>query len=249
MNFLELSNLKIKYPKSKDVILENINLTFKKGEMVAIIGHSGVGKSTLFKTIVKNLKPIQGEVKFNNQNIWNLNKKNWKNIMNQLGFLTQKPNLLLTDDVYTNIKRSIVQYKNYFFKILGYLTKEQKINIFQTLDSLNILDKAFYRISELSGGQQQRVEITKLLIKKVNLILADEPTANLDNKSAKEVLTILKNLKNEKKITILVNIHDLSLIKNYFDRVIVIKNKTIALDSTIENIDQKDLEQIINAKN
>lgn len=243
---IKLSNLTLQYKKAKEPTLENINFEVNKAQMIAIVGPSGVGKSTLLKSLVKALKPQNGKVEIFNQNIYKTSKKEWNQIINKIGFLTQKPNLLSNDNVYNNVLRSINQYENSFFKLIGFVTKKQKQNIFKTLDELSIIDKAFYRISDLSGGQQQRVEIAKLLVKDVKLILADEPTSNLDNKTAKEVLEILKTLKNQKDITILVNIHDLSLIKKYFDRAIVIKNKTIVFDKKVKNFSQKELIKLIN---
>ncbi|MBD4756528.1 ATP-binding cassette domain-containing protein, partial [Xanthomonas citri pv. citri] len=117
------------------------------------------------------------------------------------------------------------------------ITKEQKINIFTKLDELGILDKAFYKVSDLSGGQQQRVEIAKLLVKNVDLILADEPTSNLDRLTSLEVLSLLREIANQGK-TIIVNIHDLSLVKENFDRVIAIKNKTIVFDKKTKDVEQ-----------
>lgn len=241
---IEINNIEFTYNKNQLPILKNINLNIEKGEMIAIIGKSGIGKSTLFKLLLKSIKPTKGEIKIFNQNIWKMSKKDWKKIVNQIGFLTQKNNLVPFDNVYENIKRSFRQYSNYFYKLFGILSKKQKIQIFETLNELNILDKAFFKVSDLSGGQQQRVEIAKLLIENVDLILADEPTSNLDKNTSEDVLKILNKLKNTGK-TILVNIHDLSLVKKYFDRVIILNNKTITVNKNTEEIEEWQLIEAI----
>ncbi|WP_434343688.1 ATP-binding cassette domain-containing protein [Mycoplasma sp. 06067-C1-B144P-99-0482-3] len=241
---IELKEISVKYNNKSDLVLENITLDIFQGELVAIIGPSGVGKSTLFKIIINSLKPVNGQIKVFDQDILKFNKKQKRNFISKIGFLTQTPNLIYTDNVYNNIIRSTSKYKNSFYKFFSILTKKQKITIFEKLDELNILDKAFFKVSELSGGQQQRVEIAKLLIKDVELILADEPTSNLDKKTSIEVLKILKNISEQNK-TILVNIHDLNLVKKYFDRVIAIDNKQIVLDKKTKDINQWQLDKII----
>ncbi|MDQ0568026.1 phosphonate ABC transporter ATP-binding protein [Mycoplasma yeatsii] len=243
---IDLKNITVCYNNKKEPVLDNINLEINKKEFIAIIGPSGVGKSTLFKVIINSLKPIKGTAEVLNQDLLKLSKKQKNQMLSKIGFLTQKPNLINTENVYNNITRSISQYKNVFYKIFNILSKEQKINIFTKLDELKILDKAFYKVSELSGGQQQRVEIAKLLVKNVELILADEPTSNLDHQTSLEVITLLKQIAKEK--TVLVNIHDLSLVKNNFDRVIAINNKTIVLDKKTEEIEEWELKEIIKNK-
>ncbi|MCE6061550.1 ATP-binding cassette domain-containing protein [Mycoplasmopsis agalactiae] len=298
---IELKGIYAKYNNKSDYILEDLNLDVESGEFIAIIGPSGVGKSTLFKVIVNALEISKGSVRLFGQNIYKTAKKNsnltenkseeahisledWdtsrrvfaydsneqkltdkiakrqscknkkifykkqkKSIMSRIGFLTQKPNLINTENVYNNITRSISQYKNWFYKLFSIITKEQKINIFTKLDELGILDKAFYKVSDLSGGQQQRVEIAKLLVKNVDLILADEPTSNLDRLTSLEVLSLLREIANQGK-TIIVNIHDLSLVKENFDRVIAIKNKTIVFDKKTKDVEQWELNSIIETK-
>ncbi|EOA07535.1 Alkylphosphonate ABC transporter, ATP-binding component [Mycoplasma yeatsii 13926] len=243
---IDLKNITVCYNNKKEPVLDNINLEINKKEFIAIIGPSGVGKSTLFKVIINSLKPIKGTAEVLNQDLLKLSKKQKNQMLSKIGFLTQKPNLINTENVYNNITRSISQYKNVFYRIFNILSKEQKINIFTKLDELKILDKAFYKVSELSGGQQQRVEIAKLLVKNVELILADEPTSNLDHQTSLEVITLLKQIAKEK--TVLVNIHDLSLVKNNFDRVIAINNKSIVLDKKTEEIEEWELKEIIKNK-
>ncbi|QVK05051.1 phosphonate ABC transporter ATP-binding protein [Mycoplasma mycoides] len=244
---IELKEISVQYNKKSDLVLKDINLDIFQGELVAIIGPSGVGKSTLFKIIINSLRPVKGQVKVFDKDILKFNKKQKRLFISKIGFLTQTPNLIYTDNVYNNIIRSTSKYKNNFYKFFSILTRKQKIAIFEKLDELNILDKAFFKVSELSGGQQQRVEIAKLLIKDVELILADEPTSNLDKKTSIEVLKVLKNISKQNK-TILVNIHDLSLVKRYFDRVIAINNKQIVFDKKTKDIKQWQLDRIIKSR-
>ncbi|ENY68932.1 ABC transporter ATP-binding protein [Mycoplasmopsis bovigenitalium] len=241
-NIIDFKDVSTKYSKKRP-ILNNINLTIQKGQMVAIIGASGAGKSTLFKLIVNALN-YDGDIKIFDQDLSKLKKTKKQKLIQKIGFLTQKANLISSESVYQNVAKSQTNYKNWFFKVFGLLTKMQKIEIFEKLDQLGILDKAFYRVSDLSGGQQQRVELAKLLIKKCELILADEPTSNLDEETAKLVLKILRNLANKGK-TVLVNIHDLDSIKENFDRVIAIKNTRILFDMQTKEIETWQLKQAV----
>ncbi|BAP01148.1 ABC transporter ATP-binding protein [Mycoplasmopsis californica HAZ160_1] len=243
-NIIELNSVNLQYKTSQNSVLSNLNLQIQPGEMVAIVGPSGIGKSTLFKALVRAVKVQNGTIKLFGKNIYDCDRNQWKKIIKKIGFLTQKPNLINTEDVYDNIKRNYVDYKNFIFKIFSIIANDQKIKIFEILDSLGILDKAFYRVSELSGGQQQRIEIAKLLIRDVDIVLADEPTSNLDNQTSEEVLTLLKKM-NKMQKTILVITHDLSFIKTHFNRVIVINNSTITIDKKTSEIEEWELKKAI----
>ncbi|AIA29400.1 ABC transporter ATP-binding protein [Mycoplasmopsis californica] len=243
-NIIELNSVNLQYKTSQNSVLSNLNLQIQPGEMVAVVGPSGIGKSTLFKALVRAVNVQNGTIKLFGKNIYDCDRNQWKKIIKKIGFLTQKPNLINTEDVYDNIKRNYVDYKNFIFKIFSIIANDQKIKIFEILDSLGILDKAFYRVSELSGGQQQRIEIAKLLIRDVDIVLADEPTSNLDNQTSEEVLTLLKKM-NKMQKTILVITHDLSFIKTHFNRVIVINNSTITIDKKTSEIEEWELKKAI----
>lgn len=123
---IDLKEISIQYNNKSDIVLENINLDVFQGELVAIIGPSGVGKSTLFKVIVNSLKPVKGQVKVFDQDVLKFNKKQKRNFISKIGFLTQTPNLIYTDNVYNNIIRSTSKYKNKFYKFFSLLTRNKK---------------------------------------------------------------------------------------------------------------------------
>ncbi|WP_438341455.1 phosphonate ABC transporter ATP-binding protein [Mycoplasma sp. 3341] len=244
--FIEFQNVSLKYQNTNQTILQNLNFSIDEGEMIAIIGHSGVGKSTLFKAFVKAVQITEGDIFINGNSFNSFSKKQLKSFIKSIGFLTQKANLINTDTVFNNVKKSAVDFKNPFMAFFSLLSRKQKVEIFSTLDKLDILDKAFYRVSDLSGGQQQRVEIAKLLIQHAKLLLADEPTSSLDNATSNEVLTMLKEINQKNKTTILVNIHDLSMVKKYFTKLIVLqKGKLVLWDSTT-NISLSEMKQLVN---
>ncbi|EFF41827.1 phosphonate ABC transporter ATP-binding protein [Mycoplasmopsis alligatoris] len=225
---IELNDIKLELD-SNFLLYENFNLTINKGDMVAIVGLSGAGKTTIFKLLSRYLKPTFGTVKIFEKNINKLNKKEWNQIIKKIGFLSQKTNLIPSQNVYNNILKALKNHKNIFYKLLNIPDQQKHQKIFEILNDLKILEKAFYRVDTLSGGQQQRVEIAKLLLEQVDLILADEPTSNLDFKNSSDVMELLRELNKTKNITILVNIHDLNLALEKFDQIIVLKEGRVAL--------------------
>lgn len=237
MNIIEINNLFLHFNNEKNEMLySNLSLTIKKGKLIAIIGKSGSGKTTLFRVITRNLIPSSGSVKIFDKNIYDTGKKEWNNKIKKIGILTQKTNLIYSKNVFENVKNGVINYHNFFYSLFMMITKTQKIKIFEILDQLGILDKSFFLVSSLSGGQQQRVEIAKLLIKNVDLILADEPTSNLDYHTSLEVIDLLVKLNKEFGKTVLVNIHDLNLAIEKFDEVVVLKEGRIILHDEVKNL-------------
>lgn len=227
-NIIEFKNVNLGYVKNKN-ILENINLNIPKSKMVAVVGKSGIGKTTFFKSILDRKKIITGDVKIFDKDLCKITKKDFKKIINKIGFLTQESYLIEFDNVFNNLKRMNNKYKNWFYRLFSILTKEQKNDLLKILDELNILDKTFTLVSELSTGEKQRVEIARVLFQKAQLILADEPTSNLDYHNANNVLEILKNINLTYQSSIIVITHDLDLLQKYFDYVVLIEDKHVSL--------------------
>ncbi|AZZ65458.1 ATP-binding cassette domain-containing protein [Metamycoplasma phocicerebrale] len=244
MTKIDFNNYTAKYKKDNKTILDNINISISKGEMIAIIGKSGAGKTTIFNALLKQLEIVDGSLLINDKNIKDYSKKQWKNIIKKVGYLSQEPNLIEHLNVYENILHFYPKYTNPFFAFLKILRKNQKEEIFNLLEELDLLNKAYTRVSELSGGQKHRVEIAKLLLKDVNLILADEPTSNLDIKTAKDIMSLIKEINWKHKTTILVNIHDLNIIRLFFDRYIFIKDGKLLKSGNPKNLTQKQIEKL-----
>lgn len=244
MKKIEFNNYSASYKKDKVNILNNINLEINKGEMIAIIGKSGVGKTTIFNALLKQLDTKSGYLNIDDNNIDSINKKQWKKVVRKIGYLSQETNLIDSLNIYENILHFYPKYKNKFFSFFKIITKQQKQEILETLDNLDIVDKIFTKISDLSGGQKHRVEIAKLLLKKVEIILADEPTSSLDVKTSKDIMNILKNINKKYNTTVLVNIHDLSIIQKFFDKYIFIKNGTIFQIGNPKDLSKKEMEKL-----
>lgn len=202
--------------KNQYHIIKNINLKIKKGEFIAITGASGSGKSTLLNLLSGLEKPTSGEILYNGDNISNFSDSARSNFRNKtIGFVFQSYNLQPFLSVYDNIA------------VPAYLQNKPKSQIRAKVDLLlnavELEDKKHNQISELSGGQCQRVAIARALINDPSVIFADEPTGNLDNKSTESIISLLKHINRNLKITVILVTHEESIAK-ISDRHIIIKD-------------------------
>jgi putative ABC transport system ATP-binding protein len=203
---MELKNITkiFESPAGESVVIENINLKINRGEFISIVGPSGSGKSTLLNIIGVLDKPTSGEVIINGFNILSLNESEIAQMRNNLmGFIFQSFNLINRTSVQKNIEIPAI--------IMGMNRTLRHYRSQKLLELLGIKDKAEYKPMNLSGGQQQRVAIARALINDPTIILADEPTGNLDTKTGKEVFSLLKMLTKKYNKTIIIVTHNLEL--------------------------------------
>lgn len=199
--------------------LKGISLEVNEGEFIAIIGPSGSGKSTLMNIIGCLDVPTDGEYYIKDTEVSNLNEDQLAEIRNkEIGFIFQKFNLLPKLNAFENVELPLI-YR-------GLDAKKRKEKALAALDSVGLSERIAHTPSELSGGQQQRVAIARALAGDPPIILADEPTGNLDSKSGLEVLNILKSL-NRKGRTIILITHDMEVANNA-KRIISIKDGLIS---------------------
>jgi ABC-type lipoprotein export system ATPase subunit len=200
------------FGKSKVVCaVENISLSVGRNEMVIIKGRSGAGKSTLLNLMCGLIKPTHGRVLYDNLCISNLSNAALSEILlNHVGIVFQSFNLLPTYTVFENIELAVVTK--------GSKTGSLETVIMSLLEQFGLKDKAYLMPSELSMGQQQKVAIIRTLIKQPSIIFADEPTGSVDDETAAEIIEFLLNLKNEKKITLVIATHGNTLEK-FADRI------------------------------
>ena len=226
MTLIEVKNLNKIYGSGEAEVkaLKNINLNIEQGEFVAIVGQSGSGNSTLLHLIGGVDIPSSGEVIIDGKNIYKLKEKELSILRRRkLGFIFQFFNLIPVLTAQENIEMPVLldnekidkKYMNELLRILG--LEERKNNY----------------PSQLSGGQQQRVSIGRALANKPSIILADEPTGNLDSKNSKEVLELLKYCAKKYNQTLILITHDINIAKSA-DRVITIEDGEITSDEVIK---------------
>lgn len=225
MNIIEIKELEKDYFNGKIHVfaLKNINLSIKKGDFVVLAGPSGSGKTTLLNIIGAMDKKTKGEVLIDNKEISQLTKKEAAKFRREkIGFIFQNYNLIPILSAYENVAFAL--------ELLKTDTKEEKhrkiINILKELDIYELKDR---KPSELSGGQQQRVAIARALVKEPRIVLADEPTANLDSETGKTIVDLMHKLNKEKKITFVFSSHDKAVIEKAH-KVIKLKDGKIMLE-------------------
>ena len=210
------------YKKYKDnYALQNINLDIMSSEFVFLTGSSGAGKSTLMKLLYREEIPTSGTVMIGNINIAKLPNDRVPNIRRCMGIVFQDYKLLQNISVYDNIA--------YVIRTLGMRNKEIQERVMGALKIVGLSNKMNAKPTELSGGEQQRVSIARAIVNGPPLLIADEPTGNLDPKNSLEVMQILEQI-NDKGITVIVSTHDKDIVDYFRKRVITMEQGQIIRD-------------------
>ncbi len=242
-NILEVRNLEKTYPNGTRA-LKNINFNVKKGEFLIIIGLSGSGKSTLLRCINRLHDPTRGEILFNGENIASVEGEKVREIRKKIGMIFQHFNLVPRHTVLSNVLMGSLGRMSSWKSFLGLFPQEEKNKAFEYLKLVGIADKAMIRVDQTSGGQQQRVAIARALMQNPEIILADEPVASLDPATCHTVMDYLRKVNQELGITIIANLHFLSLVREYGTRVIALKNGEIVFEGSPQEITEEWFERI-----
>lgn len=224
--------------------LKNINLNIEQGELIAVIGSSGAGKSTFIRTINKMIDITEGEIKVNDISVSSLSGKKLREFRFNIGMIFQSFNLITRDTAINNVLNAFVPKLNGWDTFWGRFSKDQKVKVLEALDNVDILDKAFTRVDQLSGGQQQRVALARTNVLEPEIILADEPVASLDPVSSVDVMRYFKKINRETNKTILINIHDVDMALQYCDRIIGIDAGEIVYDGPSSGVNDDILRTI-----
>lgn len=230
---IEVRNLSKVYPNGLRA-LDNVNVTIKKGEFVAIIGSSGAGKSTFIRSINRLVQPTSGTITINGKIA--TGGGNLRYLRRDVAMIFQQFNLVKRLTVLRNVLMGRLGYKGGFGQIYPLFNSKDIDLALNSLQRLGIAEKAYIRADQLSGGQQQRVAIARALTQEPSIMLADEPVASLDPETSIVVLDILKRINREDGITTIVNLHQLDLAKEYADRVLGFKGGKLVFEGAPEDV-------------
>ncbi|HKL54041.1 MAG TPA: cell division ATP-binding protein FtsE [Wenzhouxiangellaceae bacterium] len=195
--------------------LSDVNFELERGEMAFLTGHSGAGKSTLLRLIAVLERPSRGQVLFDGKNIGRVSSRQIPKLRRKVGVIFQDHKLLTDRKVLDNVALPLL--------IAGFSWSEIRRRVRAALDLVGLLDKENTLIPALSGGQQQRVGIARAMIAKPPVLLADEPTGNLDPELSEELMRLFCTL-NELGTTVLIATHDLDLVERLGRRTLVLKS-------------------------
>ena len=207
--------------KGEKFALEDINIDFNKGEFVFLVGSSGAGKSTFIKLLLKEESPTTGRIIINDIDTTELSRRKIPKLRRSMGVVFQDFRLLPNKTVYENIA--------FAMEITGNKAKDIRRKVPTILSMVGLSDKAKSYPSELSGGEQQRVGIARAIINNPALLIADEPTGNLDPKNATEIMKLLKDI-NNRGTTVLVATHAKDQVDKMMQRVIALDHGKLVRD-------------------
>ena len=205
----------------ENVALEDINIHIDEGEFVFILGHSGAGKSTFLKLIQMEEKPTEGKIYINDQDLTTIKRRKVPYLRRQMGAVFQDFRLIPTMTAYENVA--------FAMHVLNVPRKEIRPRVEYILELVHLEDKAKCYPDTLSGGEQQRVAVARALVHNPKLVIADEPTGNIDPEMSLEMMELLERV-SEMGITVLVVTHEHELVRRFNRRTITLKQGRIISD-------------------
>lgn len=209
-----------RYPNGKEA-LQGVSFELPRGELTFLTGHSGAGKSTLLKLIMMIERPTGGQLFIDDQRINDLRRADVPWLRRQIGMVHQNHQLLFDRSVHDNVALPLV--------IAGFRPADVAKRVRAALDKVGLLDKEHLNPVTLSGGEQQRVGIARAVVNKPPLLLADEPTGNLDPALSAEIMDLFHDFARV-GVSVLIATHDLSLIARYQHRLLTLRNGVLVTD-------------------
>lgn len=225
---VKLENVCVSYQKDSEV-LSNVSLTIEDGDFAFVVGSSGAGKSTLIKLLLKEIDTTSGNVYVNGFDVTKMKKRNIPKLRRTIGVVFQDFRLIPDMNVYNNIA--------FVLRVTNTPRKKIKERVAYVVELLGLENKLKSYPNELSGGEQQRVALARALVNDPELIIADEPTGNIDPERSFEIVSLLREI-NKCGTTVLMVTHEHDLVKHFGGRIINIDEGSIAFDSVIGGRDE-----------
>jgi D-methionine transport system ATP-binding protein len=227
---IEIKNLSKTFKSKQGQVkaLDGVDLFIKKKEIYGIIGLSGAGKSTLIRCINRLEEASSGEIIIGDQDILSLKRKALNELRKNMGMIFQNFNLLSSRSVYENVSLSL--------ELKGVKKKERQQRILKILKRVGLEDKLNSPVAQLSGGQKQRVAIARALATEPEILLCDEATSALDPRTTQEILDLIKDLRDELNLTVIIITHEMSVVSQICDKVAWIDQGKIAKDGLVNQV-------------
>jgi phosphonate transport system ATP-binding protein len=231
------------------VAVDNLSFEVPKGQMVGIIGRSGAGKSTLLRMVNRLLDPTGGRILCGDApgpegDVCALRGRELHLWRRKCAMVFQQFNLIPRLDVLTNVLMGRLSFQPTYRSLLKLFTPQERALAVVTLERVEMAPFILQRCDTLSGGQQQRVAIARALVQEPLILLADEPIASLDPRSAARVMEILRTINREDGITVLCNLHTLDTARVYCDRLIGLRNGGMVFDGGPRTLDRNGIQEI-----
>ncbi len=243
---IRITNLRKQF-KGHEVLC-GINLMVRKGELVALIGPSGSGKTTLIRTVNGFVVPDAGTISVGGREINFRDAESLRQSRRKIGMIYQLFNLVERTSVQVNVMAGALGRLDRGISLLsstvGFFSSREIEKARELLSFVGLEDKVRERVDRLSGGQKQRVAIARALMQEPEVLLADEPIANLDPKSSRKIMELLLRINQEKKITLITVLHHPDSVREHFERVIALKEGTICFDVRASDLNDQRLQEI-----
>lgn len=240
---LSIKNLIVAYTAGKPV-LKGISLDIAERAVVVIIGPSGTGKSTLIRAINRLVRPTSGSILFKGRDLAVLHGRALREARSKIGMVFQEYNLVERLSVMENVLSGKLGSTPLWRVWLRAFPASDVTRAFELLDQVGLEGFASRRADALSGGQRQRVGIARALMQEPELLLADEPTSSLDPKTSVEIMELMTALARERRVPLIVNMHQVELARRFADRIVGMSDGRIVFDGPPSALEDSDLNTI-----
>lgn len=242
-NLIEVRQVSVIYPGGT-AALTDVSAAFAPGEFVVIVGLSGAGKSTLLRTLNGLVRPSAGDVRVFGESIVHASPARLRTIRRHIGMIFQSFHVVKRATVLHNVLAGRVGHAPPWRTVLGLWSRRDVDIAWHCLRQVGLAEKAHVRADRLSGGQQQRVGIARALAQEPKVLLADEPVASLDPRTARTIMRDLKRIQQEKGLLTIVNLHSVELALEFADRLIGLRDGRIVFDRGVRDVTEQTLTDI-----
>lgn len=241
---IDVTGLRVRHRRSATDALNGLDLHISPGEKVALIGTSGAGKSTLLRCLLRLIEPVAGRITIGGTEVTGAPRRTLAAVRRDVGFVFQRFHLQPRLTAFHNVIQGGMGQHGSLCAWPSTSPREVRDEAMQSLDRVGLAAFADRRVDMLSGGQQQRVAIARMLMQRPRIILADEPVASLDPRSATAVLDLMDSIAQERKVTVVMALHQVELALSHTDRIIGLRNGTLEFDRPARDCDAAQLNPI-----